>query len=334
MFNRPISAFRLRAPVGNGLQNDPDDVIAVQRQLAQRGYYALGADDPSGFIDRPLIAGIRRFQDENGLEADGWLAPDGETERNLKLSRRELKRVFNPDTALAGIDLSGEIGNGRANQEDDVVGVKRALGALGLYRYDRTAAPSPFIDRAMLDGIKTFQTDHDLKVDGLMQPGGETAMAMKAALSRPKSMGVAKPVSLSRSLLAVADEDKSEATSVRAAPVAQDEDDRPVQMAQSLTDLPVYGAGAAVVGAMIAERPEKRRSLGPPRQKAPMRRRCPCKTARTSRTACAAISMRQPAPKARKTTTSRVAWGRRKHAKPTTSSCSNAKTCLGGSSPI
>ena len=65
-----------------------------------------------------------------------------------------------------------------------MTGVKRALAALGLYQYDLTSDPSPFIDRAMLDGIKAFQQQNGLKVDGWLGRGGETQAAMNAALGR------------------------------------------------------------------------------------------------------------------------------------------------------
>lgn len=258
MFNRPLNAFRLRAPVGNGRQNDPDDVVAVQRQLAQRGYYGQETDEPSGFIDRTLINGIRRYQDDNGLVVDGWLAPGGETERNLKLPRGGTHTVFNPDASPSGIELSDEIGNGRVNREEDVTGVKQALGALGLYRYDRTADPSPFIDRAMLDGIKAFQAGNGLNVDGLMQPGGETVTAMNVALGgAPRQDNSAKPANGMRNLLAVNDESEDKALPIAAAQTGHDEDKKPLQMAQSLTDLPLHAAGAVAVGAVIAEQARK-----------------------------------------------------------------------------
>lgn len=264
MFNRPLNAFRLRAPVGNGRQNDPDDVVAVQRQLAQRGYYGQEADEPTGFIDRALIDGIRRYQDDNGLLVDGWLAPGGETERNLKLPRGGTHTVFNPDASPSGIELSDEIGNGRVNREVDVTGVKQALGALGLYRYDRTADPSPFIDRAMLDAIKALQAGNGLKVDGLMQPGGETVTAMNVALGQPK-LGRTKPAAVSRDLLAINGDDEVKATPVASARAEQDEDDKPVQTAQSITDLPLLAAGTAAAGAMLADQVRRAaRSLSAP----------------------------------------------------------------------
>lgn len=223
MFNRPTPALRLRQPVGNGMANDPDDVMAVQRRLGAQGLYTWDDDGPSGFIDRDLLAGIRKFQHGKGLAVDGWLAPGGETERNLN---RPPDRTsdFNPYLEHAEpVDIAGEVGNGRANDEADVTGVKRALSALGHYQYDLTSDPSPFIDRAMLDGIKTFQQQNGLKVDGWLGRGGETQAAMNAALASqtPEQAPPARP---SRNLLAVDDGSSGESI---------DMNDRPVQVAQA-----------------------------------------------------------------------------------------------------
>ena len=71
MFNRPTRALRLRQPVGNGMANEPDDVMAVQRRLGAQGLYTWDDDGPSGFIDSDLLAGIRKFQQGKGLAVDG-----------------------------------------------------------------------------------------------------------------------------------------------------------------------------------------------------------------------------------------------------------------------
>lgn len=57
--------------------------------------------------------------------------------------------------------------------EDDVLAVKSSLKDLNYYnepKYGMTKIP----DNEMFDGIKKFQTDNKLKVDGIMKPKGET----------------------------------------------------------------------------------------------------------------------------------------------------------------
>lgn len=72
--------------------------------------------------------------------------------------------------ALPGM-LTGPVGENLTNDPQDIKTVQRHLGRLGYFKDD---AASDFITRALDEGIKNFQTDHDLRVDGILRPGGET----------------------------------------------------------------------------------------------------------------------------------------------------------------
>ena len=78
------TAFAIRGEIGEGRRNDPDDMEATRRGLAWAGYQAGDPAEP----DQPVTAEevvdtIRRFQEAEGLKADGWMRPGGETERAL-----------------------------------------------------------------------------------------------------------------------------------------------------------------------------------------------------------------------------------------------------------
>jgi hypothetical protein len=68
------------------------------------------------------------------------------------------------------------------SNDDDVVVTKRALDRLG---YHRSTGPRPtcFADKDFFDGLRKFQKDRGLKVDGTILPGGETSQALGALLS-------------------------------------------------------------------------------------------------------------------------------------------------------
>ena len=71
--------------------------------------------------------------------------------------------------------------NDSSVQEQDIFNVKTALNGLGYYdepKYGFTVYP----DRQMFDSIKSFQGDNDLKVDGVMNPDGETIQEMNKQL--------------------------------------------------------------------------------------------------------------------------------------------------------
>lgn len=71
----------LKAPVGNNLENRPEDILSTKRKLRQAGFY--DDDNDNEFITRALDTSIRGFQRERGLVEDGRMYPAGETERSL-----------------------------------------------------------------------------------------------------------------------------------------------------------------------------------------------------------------------------------------------------------
>lgn len=63
------------------------------------------------------------------------------------------------------------VGNGLKSSEEDVVKIRKVLKELG-YKDDNSDLK--FMDRTLLDNIKKFQKDNDLKSDGLIFPEGPT----------------------------------------------------------------------------------------------------------------------------------------------------------------
>ncbi|WP_169738023.1 transglycosylase SLT domain-containing protein [Terasakiella pusilla] len=66
---------------------------------------------------------------------------------------------------------------------DDVLNTKSALNAVGSYKvpeFGITDVP----DTGMIDGLKTFQANNALKVDGVMNPGGPTENALGQTLAK------------------------------------------------------------------------------------------------------------------------------------------------------
>ena len=112
--------------------------------------------------------------------------PGGETERALN---RDLGKMMRPAEQrqplfASPVRLSATVGNNRENQSADVKQVQRSLGGLGLASESKLYEPSGILDRETLDTLQLFQQASDLRVDGFMNPGGETETAMNAALHR------------------------------------------------------------------------------------------------------------------------------------------------------
>ena len=95
LFDQPAP---LAGTVGNGFDNRPADVAAVQRLLGAAGDLPEDPfDRPRGFIDENTTRAIESFQRRAGLADDGWLAPNGETERALRAAVADVARANGRD---------------------------------------------------------------------------------------------------------------------------------------------------------------------------------------------------------------------------------------------
>ena len=76
--------FRIDAPVGDGLESRPEDVVRVKAGLLVTGdLNEEAASGPPELLDSGTIEGLKRFQERNSLRADGWLVPGRETAEKL-----------------------------------------------------------------------------------------------------------------------------------------------------------------------------------------------------------------------------------------------------------
>lgn len=71
-------------------------------------------------------------------------------------------------------NLSGSIGRTGRNHAADVAGIETALGSQGYLDLNKTDGPTGYFGARMEDAIKGFQKGNGLKVDGVINPGGET----------------------------------------------------------------------------------------------------------------------------------------------------------------
>ncbi|WP_374303440.1 peptidoglycan-binding domain-containing protein [Ferrovibrio sp.] len=92
-----------------------------------------------------------------------------------------MKQTANPARYLA---LQSPLGRDHVAEPADILDAKRALMALGYYQSLGGDPPGAWVDNELFTGIRKFQRDQGLKIDGLMRPGGETEAAMNAALDQ------------------------------------------------------------------------------------------------------------------------------------------------------
>ena len=168
LFMSPL--LLLRAPIGDGLENHPDDLFRLERAFADAGD-AIPAEGraSSPFLTTAHTSAVQNFQARNGLLPDGILHPGGPTE--AALNNRLLGKP--PGGGLPSrfrLRLAGDVGEGLANDRRDVINAKRALGPLGYMPEDPFDEPAGFIDAGLASGLHRFQRDRILPPDGVATP--------------------------------------------------------------------------------------------------------------------------------------------------------------------
>jgi hypothetical protein len=83
-------------------------------------------------------------------------------------------------TNFLGIGLEDQVGNNRASRPADVTRVQRVMQGIGYYPDDRPA--NGILDRELDTGLRRFQNDQGLRVDGWMRPDGPTHERLRSEL--------------------------------------------------------------------------------------------------------------------------------------------------------
>ncbi|MCR6629232.1 MAG: peptidoglycan-binding protein [Magnetospirillum sp.] len=84
---------------------------------------------------------------------------------------------------MSWFSLNKAMGTNYTVDPGDIVSTKTALNQLGYYDVPPHRGIDDWTDDAMFNGIKAFQKDNGLKVDGLMRPGGPTEQAINTGLA-------------------------------------------------------------------------------------------------------------------------------------------------------
>lgn len=75
---------------------------------------------------------------------------------------------------MSWFNLKQPIGTNDTVSPGDIVNTKAAPSQLGYYNVPPHRGIDDWTDDAMFNGIRAFQKDSGLKVDGFMRPGGPT----------------------------------------------------------------------------------------------------------------------------------------------------------------
>ncbi|MDD3655029.1 MAG: peptidoglycan-binding protein [Desulfotomaculaceae bacterium] len=140
-----------------------NEVLQLQAQLQQLGYYSGGVD---GIFGPGTFSAVINFQRDSGLEADG---------------------IVGQQTAQALKSSSTTAGSGSASTEttmsaDEVLRLQTMLKTIGYYQGGLDGDFGPLTRSALLN----FQTDSGLEADGVVGPA--TLKALQGASAAPSSV--------------------------------------------------------------------------------------------------------------------------------------------------
>ncbi len=170
----------MKGTVGQGAENDPDDVFVVRHlmRVAGGGEVDQTKNDPAtdGFFDLELNDEVHEYQEKNGLRVDGILTPGGETERNIDSRIVDDGRPIGQTTDFS---LNHSVGEGAENVPEDVATVRRLLAASGRLPFDISSPPPPFIDGKTVDVLRDVQLEKGLPTDGSVSDGDATLVALQ-----------------------------------------------------------------------------------------------------------------------------------------------------------
>lgn len=119
--------LKLKQTIGGSYSVDPDDVINTKRALTSLGFYKVPDYGITPYPDDQMFEGIKGFQRANGLEVDGIINPEGETETAMsrrpkkptenecRTARRELQRM---EAELQQLELEWARANAAKDQKE------------------------------------------------------------------------------------------------------------------------------------------------------------------------------------------------------------------------
>jgi len=100
------------------------------------------------------------------------------------------------------LQLSGGVGRGQDNNEDDVYATDNALREIGAYQPppEYASEPQRYTSEPMVNALESFPEQNGLKIDGYAKPGGPTEQAINNRLTgKPRGAAPSCTISTSRS---------------------------------------------------------------------------------------------------------------------------------------
>lgn len=135
----------------------------------------FGGDDGPASSDLYIPDPLGRVGQDHFIKRRDLPDPFGRLPEPAKPERFDLRNIFS---------LSLPVGMTGKNRRGDVAKVEGLMGAAGPLDLWQTDGPTGYYGARLEDAVKRFQKSKSLKVDGHLNPGGETIGSLHDHLSR------------------------------------------------------------------------------------------------------------------------------------------------------
>lgn len=81
--------FDLNNTISPNSSSNPDDVLKTKSALNATGHYDIPEQGMNPFPDTPMFEGLTNFQNDNGLQVDAVMKPDGPTAQKMGMTLNE-----------------------------------------------------------------------------------------------------------------------------------------------------------------------------------------------------------------------------------------------------
>ncbi len=120
-----MQTLKLNRMVSRSNSVDPDDSLAMKKALLSLGLYDMPSYGLTEFPDEEMIAGIRTFQDEEGVLIDGVVNPNGPT---INAFNRALERKHRDSLSQRGLGVEAQVVDpDRTHDIRELEGQERAI---------------------------------------------------------------------------------------------------------------------------------------------------------------------------------------------------------------
>jgi len=178
--------LKLRRTIASNVNTEPEDVLRTKSALTALGDYKPPQWGLTDIPDGPLFEAVKSFQKRNGLRVDGQMDPGGPTERTVNRALAATKPLLPGGETRKrprGFSLFDGVGENQRNRPSDVFAAKRALAWAGHYPAAKTRSFDGSPDADLAEGLRRFQVDNGLAVDGWMAAEGPTVRTLDAAIA-------------------------------------------------------------------------------------------------------------------------------------------------------